>query len=146
MLQSLKECKFIFLWRYHCRRHCCCLSSLMVGERTCNQRVWSLCPLFSLIKWQDHYSGALALMQRSTMGKKMWLSMLPRNFGSVKIVYMYDCMYVRPHLLCKPGWNVAFWAPAHFSCKSHGHPDFLERKIKQQQSWVFLSAKFAVNV
>ena len=72
--------------------------------------------------------------------------MLPRNFGSAKIVRMYDCMYIRPHLLCKPGWNVAFRTPAHFSCKSHGHPDLLERKIKQQQSWVFLSAKFVVNV
>ena len=118
----------------------------MVSEHTCNQKVLSLCPICSLIKRQDHYTGALSRMQWSTIGKKMWLSMLPRNFGSAKIVCMYDCMYIRPHLLCKPGWNVAFRAPAHFSCKSHGHPDLLEQKIKQQQSWVFLSAKFAVNV
>ena len=118
----------------------------MVSEHTCNQRVLSLCPICSLIKRQDHYTGAFSRMQRSTMGKKMWLSMLPRNFGSAKIVCMYDCMYICPHLLCKPGWNVLYRAPAHFSCKSHGHPDLLERKIRQQQSWVFLSAKFVVNV
>ena len=28
------------------------------------------------------------------MGKKMWLSMLPRNFGSVKIVCMCVCLSV----------------------------------------------------
>ena len=118
----------------------------MVSEHTCNQRVLSLCPICSLIKRQDHYTGALVRMQRSTMGKKMWLSMLSRNFGSAKIICMYDGMYICPHLLCKLGWNVVFQAPAHFSCKSRGHPDLLERKIKQQQSWVFLSAKFVVNV
>ena len=78
------------------------LKLAMASEHTCNQRVLSLCPICSLIKRQDHYTGALAHMQRSTMGKKMWLSMLPRNFGSAKIVCMYDCMYIRPDLLSKP--------------------------------------------
>ena len=45
--------------------------------------------------------------QQSTMGKKVWLSMQPKNFGSDKIV--------RPSVrtstpLCKMGCNFAFQA------------------------------------
>ena len=43
------------------------------------------------------YSGALA--ERSTVGKKIWLSMHPRNFGSDRIVRAYVRTYVHPLLL-----------------------------------------------
>ena len=36
-------------------------------------------------------------MPQNTMGKKIWLSMHPRNFGPDKIVYLY----VRPFLLAE---------------------------------------------
>ena len=80
---------------------------------------------------------------RSTMSKKIWLSMHSRNFGSDKIVLTY----VRPPLLLSRGETLHFKHPAFFCGKSHGHRDFkreTERKKQQQQqeSRVFLSTKF----
>ena len=58
----------------------------------------SLLPVFSsfalekpapatLSTWNQYvFSGALARAKRSTIGKKIWLSMHPRNFSSEKIV------------------------------------------------------------
>ena len=60
--------------------------------------------------------------QRSTIGKKIWLSMHPRNFGSDKIV---RTEYVRTFTpSCKPDGNFAFQVPARFGGKSHSHPYF----------------------
>ena len=44
------------------------------------------------------FSGALACAKRSTMGKKIWLSMHPRNFSSEKVVRTSVRPYVRPPL------------------------------------------------
>ena len=71
----------------------------------------------------------MKLAQQNTMGKKIWLSMHPRNFGSDKIVHMYICTYNTPS--CKPGRNCAFQALAHFDRKLHGHPDFYKKKKKK---------------
>ena len=45
--------------------------------------------LLKIVIYCGGYSGALARAKRSTMGKKLRLSMHPRNFGSEKIVATY---------------------------------------------------------
>ena len=49
------------------------------------------------------------------MGKKIWLSMHPRDFGSEKIV---------PTNVSTSTPSCAFEAPTSLGDKSHGHPDF----------------------
>ena len=50
--------------------------------------------------------------QRSTIGKKIWLSMHPRSFGSDNIVRTEYVHTFTPS--CKPDWNFAFQVPARF--------------------------------
>ena len=63
------------------------------------------------------------------MGKKNWLSMHPRNFGSDKIVPTYVCTSTPS---CKLGWNCAFRAPRAFRRKLHGRPDFKREREKKK--------------
>ena len=39
--------------------------------------------------------GTIKCAQQNTVGKKIWLSTHPRNFGSDKIISIYVCKYVR---------------------------------------------------
>ena len=39
--------------------------------------------------------GTIKCAQQNTVGKKIWLSTHPRNFGSDKIISIYVCTYVR---------------------------------------------------
>ena len=54
------------------------------------------------------------------MGKKIWLSMHPRNLGNDKIVRIY----VRPPLHVSWGEILHFKQRERFGGKSHGHQDF----------------------
>ena len=66
----------------------------------------------------------LSRAQQSTVGKKVWLSMQPRHFGSDKIVRPSVRPYVRPPLHVR--WNeiLHFKHPARFGGKLHGHLGF----------------------
>ena len=55
------------------------------------------------------------------MGKKIWLFMHSRIFGSHQIIRKY--VYITEGYK-RLGRNFAFQALACFSGKSHGHPDF----------------------
>ena len=79
--------------------------------------------------------------QGSTMGKKIWLSMHPKNFGSEKIVHAH--IHTSTHS-SKPWWNFALQATARFGGKSHGHPNFQrEKKTTTKPSlsfdWILMS-------
>ena len=64
----------------------------------------------------------LSRAQRSTMGEKIWLSIMHSiNFGSEKIVRT-SVRTSTPS--CKPGWNFAFQVTVRFGGKLHCHPDF----------------------
>ena len=64
----------------------------------------------------------LSRAQRSTMGGKIWLSIMHSiNFGSEKIVRT-SVRTSTPS--CKPGWNFAFQVTVRFGGKLHCHPDF----------------------
>ena len=54
------------------------------------------------------------------MGKKIWLSRQPRNFGSEKIVRTI----VLSPIHVSRGKIFTFQAPVRFGGKSHGNPDF----------------------
>ena len=73
--------------------------------------------------------------QLSTMGKKTWLSMHPRNFGSDKIVHMYVC----PPLHVSWGDILHFKHSARLAVNHMATRAFGEEK---QQGQVFLSTKF----
>ena len=71
------------------------------------------------------------------MGKRIWLSMHPRNFGSDKI----GRTYVLPH-----AW-VKFWISkktAHFRGKSHGHPK-RDKNDKKAKSFFRLDFKAYID-
>ena len=59
------------------------------------------------------------------MGKKIWLSMHPRDFGSEKIV---------PTNVSTSTPSCAFEAPTSLGDKSHGHPDFKREQKKNNNN------------
>ena len=86
-------------------------------------------------------------MQRSTMGKKIWLSMHPRNFGSEKIVCTTN---VRPYV--RPPGHVSRGEVLHFeyarvsAVNRIATRTFTDKKQQQQQSRFFLSLNFNVYI
>ena len=64
------------------------------------------------------------------MGKKIWLSMHPRNLGSDKIVRIY----VRPPLHVSWGEILHFKQRERFGGKSHCHQDFETEKPRTKLS------------
>ena len=82
---------------------------------------------------------------RSTMGKKIWLPMHSRNFGSDKVVLTY----VRPPLHVSWGETLHSKHLARFGGKSYGHRDFkreTERKKKTRTRTRKPSLSFDLNL
>ena len=81
------------------------------------------------------------------MGKKIWLSMHPRNFGSEKIVCTTN---VRPYV--RPPGHVSRGEVLHFkyarvsAVNRIATRTFTDKKQQQQQSRFFLSRNFNVYI
>ena len=74
------------------------------------------------------------------MGKKIWLSMHPRNFGSEKIVRTRP--YVRPPIHVSRGEILHFKYPRVSAVNRIATRTFRDKKQQQQQRRFFLSTSF----